>query len=49
MTPGSLFCSVSSPAMNQISPSGFHVADPPPGLPESPLPPQAHERGFRWG
>ena len=34
---------------NDVSPSGFHVADPPPGLPESPLPPQAHERGFRWG
>ena len=34
---------------NDVSPSGFHVADPPPGLPESPLPPQAHDRGFRWG
>ena len=22
---------------NDVSPSGFHVADPPPGLPESPL------------
>jgi L-alanine-DL-glutamate epimerase-like enolase superfamily enzyme len=34
---------------NDVSPAGFHVPDPPPGLPESPLPPQAHERGFRWG
>ena len=34
---------------NDVSPSGFHVPDPPAGLPESPLPPQAHERGFRWG
>jgi len=34
---------------NDVSPAGFHVADPPPGIPESPLPPQAHERGFRWG
>ncbi|HEV2061798.1 MAG TPA: hypothetical protein VGR12_03005 [Solirubrobacteraceae bacterium] len=34
---------------NDVSPSGFHAPDPPPGLPESPLPPQAHERGFRWG
>ena len=34
---------------NDVSPSGFHVLDPPPGLPVSPLPPQAHERGFRWG
>ena len=34
---------------NDVSPSGFHVPDPPPGLPESPLPPQAHDRGFRWG
>ena len=34
---------------NDVSPTGFHVPDPPPGIPESPLPPQAHERGFRWG
>ena len=34
---------------NDVSPSGFHSPDPPPGLPESPLPPQAHDRGFRWG
>jgi L-alanine-DL-glutamate epimerase-like enolase superfamily enzyme len=34
---------------NDVSPSGFHSPDPPPGIPASPLPPQAHERGFRWG
>ena len=34
---------------NDVSPAGFHVPDPPPGLPVSPLPPAAHERGFRWG
>ncbi len=34
---------------NDTSPSGFHVADPPPGLPESPLPPQPAATGFRWG
>ncbi len=34
---------------NDVSPSGFHAADPPPGLPVSPLAPAAHERGFRWG
>ena len=34
---------------NDVSPAGFHVPDPPPGLPESPLAPAAHERGFRWG
>ena len=34
---------------NDVSPAGFHVPDPPAGLPESPLPPAAHERGFRWG
>ncbi|HEV2757195.1 MAG TPA: hypothetical protein VG318_15625 [Actinomycetota bacterium] len=34
---------------NDVSPTGFHAEDPPPGLPTSPLPPQAHERGFRWG
>jgi L-alanine-DL-glutamate epimerase-like enolase superfamily enzyme len=36
-------------APNDVSPAGFHVAHPPPGLPESPMPPQAHERGFGWG
>jgi L-alanine-DL-glutamate epimerase-like enolase superfamily enzyme len=34
---------------NDVSPSGFHVADPPAGLPVSPLAPAAHDRGFRWG
>jgi len=34
---------------NDVSPAGFHVADPPPGLPESPLPVAAHATGFRWG
>jgi L-alanine-DL-glutamate epimerase-like enolase superfamily enzyme len=33
---------------NDVSPGGFHVADPPPGLPESPLPVAAHDTGFRW-
>ena len=34
---------------NDVSPSGFHAADPPPGLPTSPLAAQAHPTGFRWG
>ena len=34
---------------NDVSPAGFHAADPPPGLPESPLPVSAHSTGFRWG
>ncbi|MGI8730340.1 MAG: hypothetical protein ACR2LK_10190 [Solirubrobacteraceae bacterium] len=34
---------------NDTSPSGFHVADPPPGLPASPLPPSPSATGFRWG
>ena len=34
---------------NDTSPAGFHAADPPPGLPESPLPPEPHDTGFRWG
>jgi L-alanine-DL-glutamate epimerase-like enolase superfamily enzyme len=34
---------------NDVSPAGFHVPDPPPGLPVSPLEPLAHDRGFRWG
>ena len=34
---------------NDTSPSGFHVVDPPPGLPSSPLPPQPSPTGFRWG
>jgi len=34
---------------NDTSPSGFHVVDPPPGLPTSPLPPAPAAVGFRWG
>ena len=34
---------------NDTSPSGFHVMDPPPGLPSSPLPPAPPATGFRWG
>lgn len=33
---------------NDTSPSGFHAADPPPGLPTSPLPPAPAATGFRW-
>ena len=34
---------------NDTSPAGFHVADPPLGLPSSPLPPTPSPTGFRWG
>jgi hypothetical protein len=34
---------------NDVSPSGFHSPNPPPGLPESPIAPEAHATGFRWG
>jgi len=34
---------------NDTSPAGFHVMDPPPGLPASPLPPAPSATGFRWG
>jgi L-alanine-DL-glutamate epimerase-like enolase superfamily enzyme len=34
---------------NDTSPAGFHVADPPPGLPVSPLAPVPSATGFRWG
>jgi L-alanine-DL-glutamate epimerase-like enolase superfamily enzyme len=34
---------------NDVSPPGFHVTDPPPGLPASPLPPAPAATGFRWG
>lgn len=34
---------------NDLAPAAFNVADPPPGLPTSPLPPQPSEIGFRWG
>ncbi|HVF78656.1 MAG TPA: hypothetical protein VNA28_10185 [Solirubrobacteraceae bacterium] len=34
---------------NDTSPSGFHVMDPQPGLPTSPLAPAPSQTGFRWG
>ncbi|TML30510.1 MAG: hypothetical protein E6G30_02980 [Actinobacteria bacterium] len=34
---------------NDVAPTGFHRAPPPPGLPESPLPPAPSPTGFRWG
>ena len=34
---------------NDTSPTGFHVPDPPAGLPTSPLPPTPAATGFRWG
>ena len=34
---------------NDTSPTGFHAAVPPPGLPTSPLPPAPAATGFRWG
>ena len=33
---------------NDVAPSEFNLADPPPGLPESPLEPRLSETGFRW-
>jgi L-alanine-DL-glutamate epimerase-like enolase superfamily enzyme len=33
---------------NDVSPSGFHVDDPPPGLPTSPLEPRPAPTGMRW-
>jgi L-alanine-DL-glutamate epimerase-like enolase superfamily enzyme len=33
---------------NDLAPSGYHVDDPPPGLPSSPLPPTPDAVGFRW-
>ena len=33
---------------NDLAPSGYNVNEPPPGLPESPLPPRPSETGFRW-
>jgi len=35
-------------APNDTSPGGFHVADPPPGLPDGPLTPAPAQTGFRW-
>jgi hypothetical protein len=34
---------------NDVAPGGFNDADPPPGLPTSPLEPEAGPIGFRWG
>jgi hypothetical protein len=31
-----------------VSPTGFHVDDPPPGLPTSPLEPRPSATGLRW-
>jgi hypothetical protein len=33
---------------NDVAPGGYNLADPPPGLPESPLEPRPSEIGFRW-
>jgi hypothetical protein len=33
---------------NDVAPTGFNVADPPAGLPESPLEPALAPSGFRW-
>ena len=34
---------------NDVAPGAFNDTDPPPGLPTSPLEPQASPTGFRWG
>jgi L-alanine-DL-glutamate epimerase-like enolase superfamily enzyme len=34
---------------NDVAPSGYNLPDPPPGLPDSPLPVAAAPLGFRWG
>ena len=34
---------------NDVAPGGYNEADPPPGLPESPLEPAHSATGFRWG
>jgi hypothetical protein len=34
---------------NDVAPVGYNVPDPPPGLPASPLAPQAAPVGFAWG
>jgi L-alanine-DL-glutamate epimerase-like enolase superfamily enzyme len=33
---------------NDVAPAGFHVPDPPPGIPTSPLPARPAKIGFRW-
>jgi hypothetical protein len=45
-----LLASVFHPdAPNDVAPGGFNDTDPPPGLPTSPLQPEASPTGFRWG
>jgi hypothetical protein len=34
---------------NDVAPAGYNVAEPPAGLPESPLAPALSPTGFRWG
>jgi L-alanine-DL-glutamate epimerase-like enolase superfamily enzyme len=34
---------------NDVAPAAYHVPDPPPGLPASPLSPDLAPLGFRWG
>ncbi len=34
---------------NDLAPVGYNENDPPPGLPDSPLPPAPAATGFRWG
>jgi hypothetical protein len=34
---------------NDLAPVGYNEQDPPPGLPDSPLPPAPSKTGFRWG
>ena len=36
-------------APNDVAPGGFNEPEPPPALPEPPLPLAAHATGFRWG
>jgi hypothetical protein len=36
-------------APNDVAPTGFNLPQPPPGLPESPLPVEPAPTGFRWG
>ena len=33
---------------NDLAPVGYNEKDPPPGLPDSPLPPAPSKTGFRW-
>lgn len=36
-------------APNDVAPTGYNLAEPPPGLPDSPLAPTPSALGFRWG